>query len=100
MVNAGYKYVKDMEQDGKKIPKQLYCYDGSKKTNHQVFYAYQFVLSRHQIIPVFEKDGSDIPDGAMVLSNVPISDSLIQRGFTEEKLDNNEYVYIDKTEKE
>lgn len=100
MVNAGYEYVKDMEQDHKKMPKQIYCYDGSKKTNHQVFYAYQFVLSRHKIIPVFEKDGSDIPEGAMVLSNVPISDNLVQRGFTERKLDNNEYVYIDKTEKE
>lgn len=97
IVDGGYNYVKELEEKEKEVPKQIYCYDGSKRTNHQSFYGYQFVLNRYEIIPVFEEDGSDIPDGAMVFSNVPMNEELMKRGFQQEQLDRNEYVYLDRT---
>ena len=92
-MDGGYTYVKEMEEKGEKLPKQIYCYDGSDRVDHQIFYGYQFVLNRYEIIPAFEKDGSDIPDGAMVFTNVPMGKEFTERGFKEKKLDSNEYLY-------
>lgn len=87
--NAGYALVQKMENKVE-LPKKLYVYDATEKTDHQIFYLYQFMLNRYEIIPELpEKED----DQAIIFSNSAEVEKLYQMGYQCIPLDKNEFVY-------
>ena len=87
--NAGYALVQKMENKVV-LPKELYVYDATEKTDHQIFYLYQFMLNRYNIIPELpEKED----DQAIIFSNSSEVKKLYQMGYQCIPLDKNEFVY-------
>ncbi len=87
--NAGYALVQKM-QNKVELPKKLYVYDAKEKTDHQIFYLYQFMLNRYEIIPELpEKEDEQ----AIIFSNSSEVEKLYKMGYQCILLDKNEFVY-------
>ena len=92
--NGGYYAVKEMEKSVE-VPKEIYCYDGSDKTDHQLYYPYQFYLNRYKIIPARKETVDKIPKGQLIFSDTKDEEILLEQGYTCFVVDSNEYVYVD-----
>lgn len=97
--NGGYYAVKEMEKSVE-VPKTLYCYDSSDKTDHQLYYPYQFYLNRYEIIPATKETVTGIPKGQVVFSNAKNDETLLNLGYVCFCIDSNEYVYVDEANQE
>lgn len=87
--DAGYELVQ--KEEGKiDLPNVLYVKDSTNKTDHQIFYLYQFLLNRYQIIPELPKTEIET---AIVFSNSSKETGLLDCGYEMAKLDKNEYLY-------
>jgi hypothetical protein len=92
--DGGYELIQELEKTGN-VLQEIYCYDGQEKTDHYLFYLYQFNLSRYQIIPVAREEADTIPSGQVVFSNVKNNKILLKKGYECIAIDSNEYVYVD-----
>lgn len=97
--NGIYYAIKEMEQ-AVDVPEELYCYDGSGKTDHQRYYVYQFYLNRYKIIPATKDTVGEIPTGQVVLSNRKEEEVLLEKGYTCFVVDSDEYIYVDEGNQE
>ena len=88
--NSGYALIHKME-NFYEIPTELYVYDASDKTDHQIYYMYQFLLNRYKIIPELPKDDLE---NAIIFTNSPSVKELFVLGYKCIQLDKNEFVYV------
>lgn len=88
--DGGYAAIQQAEEHGT-LPQCLYAVDGSKATDHQNFYLYQFWLNRYQIQP--EVPSPDVPE-AIVLCNRADYPALRIAGYSMAQLDEDEWLYV------
>ena len=98
-VDGGYQTVKELEKTIE-VPKKIYCYDGKEKTDHYLFQLYQFYLNRYQIMPASSEEADSIPSGQLVFSNMEDDKTLLKKGYSCIRLDDNEYLYVDQKYKD
>lgn len=88
---AGYMLIKQLE--GKRpLDDGIYVFDARDRTDHQIYYEYQFLNFKHHIIPELPNS----MDSTLVFSNKNISDLLPTCWYVQ--LSNKEYVFFDSYE--
>lgn len=97
--NGGYYAVREMEKSIE-LPTKMYCYDGEEKTDHFLFYPYQFYLNRYKVIPATPVNIADVPEGEIVFSNIEDEEVLLEKGYRCFAVDSNEYIYVDEANPE
>lgn len=85
--DAGYELLKDISNMLE--TEDIYVFDDSKATDHQIFYLYQFMNNSLHIIPELPEE---IQENTIIFSNKNICEVLNKKAYWA-KLDNNEYVY-------
>ena len=88
-VSSSYRLLSETGLN--KTNNDVYVYDASSKTDHQIFYIFQFLNYKMHVIPALP-DNECIEDDVIVFSNKNISNQL-DAEYICSKLDENEYVY-------
>lgn len=85
-----YALISSMEEDGCEFPEDLYTVD-TKSTTQKSIYMQQFLFKEHHLIP---SRPTEEVETAIVFCDTADDKRLLERGYTQAQLDNNEYLYI------
>ena len=89
-VSSSYKLLSDTGLN--KTSTDVYVYDASSKTDHQIFYIFQFLNYRMHVIPGLP-DHDDSSEDAIVFTNKQIN-NILGPEYAYVTLDEDEYVYF------
>lgn len=85
--DAGYELIQDILE--KKDVTEIYVYDASQNSDHQIFYLYQFLNYSVKVIPEIPEK---MEENILLFSNKNIYE-LLDGSYYWSRLDDNEYVY-------
>ena len=90
--DAGTQIVRELEDKGCDVPKDIYVVDSYDRIGVQRnTYAYQLILNEYTI---YAKQPEDLTKDNIVFSTISNYQELSDAGYKKAQLDNNEYVYV------